>query len=385
LAEGDLATATARSTSASKSATDALSKVTGSGSNDIIIKALSGEAGEKSVTSKLGAKGIAEVKTGGIPTAPLNEKILAFNLEAQPGKAKDVAKTLQTRLVNSKTVDPNVIDEIVSKIDPSISQTVGSTYVRTPGAGTDFLSALTKLDELGEIKNVQAVLENENVIGKYVLSDLETMPITRSLLKRAEQPTVTTPTLEEVGSRKLDFTRGMASLAAMALTMLMMDCDFSPSEALLNPEMLNHFVVYSKKKGGLVIPGQLDEPSIHRTCFANRAFSDEESKEPLKAVDSSCVKLSDTFCPSDKKQDCIAFAKSSKVDNLDGYTLFLGLDQKYTEKDSIKVISSIFSTYTKPVETSKYPVYRRSSQMPTSLADLVLEPNNNGAFTFISG
>ena len=155
---------------------------------------------------------------------------------------------------------------------------------------------------------------------------------------------------------------------------------------MLNPESLNHFVVYTNKPG-LSLLGAPNEPSIYRTCFADKGLSVSQG-QTINAKQGTCMTLdsnnpaSTPFCPdSSKYSSCIALAKSDAIDNLKGYTLFLGLNQKYSDANDLNLFSSLFNSYTKPVPSSQYSVYRRTSQIPNTL----LDSTPNGAFTFISG
>jgi hypothetical protein len=374
-------------TSALKSVLTKLASIGDSNADTAIYDASKTFLGASVVENTLSSNTVGLTKTAAstIDIVPARADILALNLESAAAKdtslPEKVAKSLQTELTTMKYTQAQ-IDNVITYIDPS----------GVPGVTADYQKAFTELENLGTGVTGQEVLQDAKVISKVDIAKLPEEAVIKDIVaKSTADDLLTTPKASTLAAQsKWTIARSVASVASMALIMLVTDCDFRPSQAALNPEMLNHFIVYSQPLNDWVLPGAFNEPSMTRVCYAQNGLS---VSEPV-AKDGTCVTLDSSFCPSLQyssatkgtyKPTCVALARSEKIDNLNGYTLFLGVTNNNNEKDNLRFISSLFNSYTKPIETSKYPVYRRSSQIDPGIIGSLIGQKPNGAFTFIAG
>jgi len=361
---------------------DELAKVTKTEATTIIYDVAKTTVGETPLKTVLTSKAVGLVETAAdtVTTTPAISTILATNLESAavedlslPGK---IAKNLETELIGKGYTQPE-FDKVIKSF-----------------SAKDYQKAFEELDALGQGQLGQTVLSDANVIGKVDIAKLPQEAVIKDIVaKSTADDLITTPKVSTLlAQNKWTIARSVASVASMALIMLMMDCDFRPAQAVLNPEMLNHFVVFSQKSGDLVIPGAFDEPSMYRACFAENGLSESEVIPAVKS--DTCLVFDTDFCPTYQysssqkslfKPSCVGLARSGKIDNLNGYTLFLGIKKTESAKDNLKFISSLFDSTVKPIDTKNYLVYRRSSQIDAGLVGYLVGDKPNGSFTFLSG
>jgi hypothetical protein len=151
------------------------------------------------------------------------------------------------------------------------------------------------------------------------------------------------------------------SLVAMAAVFLATDCDFRPTQALENPDILNHFVLFSKSGTG--------DPSTYRVCISSTPVTGAAG-EKLSEKTGSCVQVSD-MCDASKPY-CLGLAKSGSLDALNGYTLFSGVDQAKPAAEDSALFESVFDSTSAPADSS--------------LANGVKRPTGtHGTFDFVDG
>ena len=153
---------------------------------------------------------------------------------------------------------------------------------------------------------------------------------------------------------------------ATLVAFMMMDCNFEPTQAILDPGVQNHFVIYTKKRESSTFLGVIpvtNVPSMMRVCFADTTQS--YLNVPFTVTkDSNCVNIEDSICPAGKSYEaCLALTRNDKVNGIDGYTLFLSTDEKLSKKGSTELLSAVFNSYTKPWDSKKDPVFRSTDDL----------------------